>query len=67
MYDKAIIKSGGTLESVPEFYKNQNICSKAVDTLKRSTQFKSHVLNLSLNAIRFKKCVIKLPILIFPQ
>ena len=43
MYDKAIIKSRGTLESVPELYKNQNICSKAVDTLKRSTQFKSHV------------------------
>ena len=31
MYDKAIPENGGTLKSVPDCYKNQEMCYKAVD------------------------------------
>ena len=31
MCNKAILKNGGTLESVPDWYKTQEMCNKAVD------------------------------------
>ena len=31
MCDKATLENGGTLKSVPECYKNQEVCNKAVD------------------------------------
>ena len=31
MCDKAILENDGTLESVPDCYKNQQMCDKAVD------------------------------------
>ena len=31
MYDKAILENGGTLNTVPDCYKFQEICSKGVD------------------------------------
>ena len=51
MCDKAILENHGTLKSVPDCYKNQEMFNKAVE-------------NLFLNAIRLKKCLIKLLILI---
>ena len=58
--DKAILENGGRLKSVPDCDKNQEMCNKAVIiTLMH--------LNLFLIAIRVKKCVIKLPILILLQ
>ena len=60
MCDKAIIENCGTLKSVPDCYKNQEMCNKAVDNYP-------HALNLFLNTIRLKKCVIKLSILILLQ
>ena len=30
MFDKAIIENSGTLNSVPNCYKNQEMCNKAV-------------------------------------
>ena len=53
MCAKAILENGGKLKSVPDCYKNQEMCNKAVDNY-------SH-------AIRFKKCVIKLLILTLLQ
>ena len=57
MFDKAILENGGTLKSVPDCYKNQEMCNKAVDNYP-------HALELVLE-IRLKKCVIKLSVLIF--
>ena len=31
MYDKAIIENDGALKSVPDCYKNQQMCDKAID------------------------------------
>ena len=31
MCDQAILKNGGTLKSVPEYCKNQEMCNKTVD------------------------------------
>ena len=31
MCDKAILKNCGTLEFLPDYYKNQQMCDKAVD------------------------------------
>ena len=39
MCDKAILKNGGTLNSVPDCYKNQEMCSKAVDTYLHALEF----------------------------
>ena len=52
MCNKIILKNGGTLMSVPDFYKNQEMCDKAVDT-------HPFTINMFRNAIRLKKCVIK--------
>ena len=32
MSDKALLENGGKLESVPDRYKNQQICGKGVNT-----------------------------------
>ena len=53
MCDKAILENGGTLKSVPDCYKNKEMCSKAVANYPY--------------ALEFKKCVIKLSILILLQ
>ena len=39
MYDKAILENGGTLKSVPDCYKNQETCNKAVDNYPRALEF----------------------------
>ena len=60
MCDKAILENDGTLKSVHDCNKNQEMCNKAVDNYP-------HALNLFLNAIRLKTCVIKLTVLILLQ
>ena len=60
MCDKAVLENGGALKSVPDCYKNQEMCNKAVDNYP-------HALELFLNAMRLKKCAIKLLILILLQ
>ena len=39
MYDKAIIENGGTLKSVPDCYKNQEMSNKAVDNYPHALEF----------------------------
>ena len=52
MCDKAILENGGTLKSVPECKKNQQLRVKLLTiTLMHK--------NLFLNAIRLERCVIK--------
>ena len=60
--DKSILENGGTLNSVTECYKNQEMCNKAVENYPHALEF-VHV----LNDIRLKTCVIKLLILILLQ
>ena len=72
MCDKAILE---TLESVPDCYKNQDMCYKAVDNYPDCYMIQKCVTklpiliilqyNLFLNAIRLKKYVIKLLIDVF--
>ena len=37
--NKAILENGGTLKSVPDFYKNQEMCNKAVDNYPLALEF----------------------------
>ena len=39
MCDKATLENGGTLKSVPDHYKNQEMCNKAVDNYSRVLEF----------------------------
>ena len=39
MCDKATLENGGTLKSVPECYKNQEVCNKAVDNYPHALEF----------------------------
>ena len=39
MCDKAILENGGTLKSLPDCYKNQEMCNKAVDNYPHSLEF----------------------------
>ena len=55
MCDKAILEKAGTLQYFPDCYKNQEMCNKAVEIYPHS---------FLLNAIRLKKYVIKLFILV---
>ena len=57
MCDKDFLENGGTLNFVPECYKNQEICNKAGDNYP-------HALVFVTDAIILKKCVIKLLIFI---
>ena len=58
MCDKVILENGETSKSVLGCYKNQEMCNKGVDNYP-------HALNLFLNVIRLKKCLIKKLIDIF--
>ena len=55
MCDKATLEKAGTLQYFPDCYKNQEMCNKAVEIYPHS---------FLLNAIRLKKYVIKLSILV---
>ena len=61
IWDKAILENGGTLESVPDCYKNQDICNKSVDNYSQALEF---VLECYKT---LKKWVTKLSVLIFLQ
>ena len=50
MCDKAILENGET--SVPDCYKNQEMCNKAVNNYPHALEFVSECL-------RLKKCVMK--------
>ena len=39
MCEKAVLKNGGTLKSVPDSYKNQEMCNKAVDNYRHASEF----------------------------
>ena len=39
MCDKVIFENGGTLKSVPDCYKNQEMCNKAVDNYPYAWEF----------------------------
>ena len=39
MCDKVIFENGGTLKSVPDCYKNQEMCNKAVDNYRHALEF----------------------------
>ena len=39
MCDKAILENGGILNSVPDCYKNQEICNKEVDNYPHVLEF----------------------------
>ena len=39
MFDKAILENGGTLKSVSECYKNQEMCNKTVDNYAHALEF----------------------------
>ena len=39
MCDKAILENGGTLKSVPDCYKNQEMCHKALDNYPLALEF----------------------------
>ena len=36
---KAVLENGGTLKSIPDCYKNQEMCNKAVDNYPRALEF----------------------------
>ena len=57
---KAILENNGTLKSVPDYNKNQEMCNKAVDNYP-------HALEFVPECYKTKKFVIKLLILIFLQ
>ena len=57
---KAILENNGTLKSVPDYNKNQEMCNKAVDNYP-------HALEFVPECYKTKKSVIKLLILIFLQ
>ena len=39
MWEKSILENGGTLESAPDCYKNQQMCDKAVDNYPLALKF----------------------------
>ena len=39
MCDKGILENDGTLESIPDCYKNQQMCDKAVDNDPHAHEF----------------------------
>ena len=55
MLDKAFIENDRTVKSIPDIYKNQEIYDKLVD---------SHPYALEIVSGSYKKCMIKLSILI---
>ena len=57
---KALLENCGTLNSVPDYYKNQEMCNKAVDNYPYALEFVPEF-------FMTQKCVLKLLILIFLQ
>ena len=55
MCDKFILENGGTLKSVTDCYKNQEMCSKAIDNYPHALEFISE-------CYKTQKCIMKLPI-----
>ena len=45
MCDKAILENSETLKSVPDCYKNQEMCRKAVDNYRHVLEFVSECYN----------------------
>ena len=41
MRDEVILENGGTLKSVPDCYKNQEVCNKAAVNYPRALEFVS--------------------------
>ena len=39
MCDKTILENGGPLESIPDWYKTQEICDKVVDNYVHALEF----------------------------
>ena len=62
MNDKAILENGGTLKSVPDCYKNHEMCIKAVDNYPHALEFVPKFVSKSL-----KRCMIKLSVFILLQ
>ena len=75
MFDQAILENGITLKSVPNCYKNYEMCNKAVNNYPQLLEFLPECyktqkmvnllilillqLNIFLNTIRLNKCVLK--------
>ena len=57
MCDKAVVENGGTLQFVPDNYKNKKMCNQAVDNDVYALKYVPEALNL-------KKYLIKLLTLI---
>ena len=57
---KSILENGETLDSVPDCYKNQETCNKAVDNYL-------YALEVVPECYKIQKCSIKLLILILLQ
>ena len=55
MHNKVFIENDGTVKSVPDIYKNQEMYDKPVDSYPYALEFVSG---------SYKKCMIKLSILI---
>ena len=63
MSDKAIPENSGTLKSVPDRYKNQEMCNKAVANYPpecyKTQKMCDHAVNTYLSTIRFiPECLI---------
>ena len=61
MCEKAILENGGTLDSVPDCYKNQQMCDVAVANYPHALKFVPDCYMIHA------KCVIKLSILVLLQ
>ena len=48
MCDKAVLENGGALNSVPNCYKNQEMCNKAVDNYRHALEFVPSVASLKM-------------------
>ena len=62
MCDKTVLQNGGILKSVPDFYKNQEMCNKAINNYPHALELVPECYNPPQ-----KKYVITLLILILPQ
>ena len=49
MCDKVVLENGGTLVSVPDQYKTQEMCDKAVDNYAQALEFVPHCYKIQKN------------------
>ena len=63
MCDKTILENGETLKSIPDCYKNQEMCNKAVDNYLHALEFvpeyfmtQKYVIKLSILSFYNKIC-----------